>query len=372
MVASAEVVNHPNRGHVMNITQTKNTMKTMPMDKSIMLHAKHGVGKSSVVKQVARELSQDSGETYGFWDVRLSQCEVGDIKGMPHVDTVSGVTRFLKQEWWPKDPASKGILFFDELNRASKDVLQAVFEICLDRRLDGEKLPDGWRVVAAVNSDSDYDVVELDPALHDRWFHIDFDPSTAEWISWARANDIHPAVVEFVDRNQNLLDPPVGNLEAGKVYPSRRSWQAFSDSLIAMKLEESDDGMLTQVAKGWLGREISVMFQKFITNEFASLRPEQVLDNLEKVVSKVESSCNDVEVIAALARAVVAEVNQRPASKMKDKQKANLRKFFMMIQGDVGSQTWVLLLSGDKSKKIAMEWQNDDEFKAHLKKIYLG
>ncbi len=223
----------------MNIDQTKEILKRMPLDKSVMLHAKHGVGKSSVVRQVADELAEETGEAYGFYDVRLSQCEVGDIKGMPHKDVEKDVLRFLKQEWWPKAQDSKGILFFDELNRASKDVLQAVFEICLDRRLDGEKLPDGWRVVSAVNSDDDYDVVELDPALHDRWFHIDFDPSTLEWMDWARQNDVHAAVIEFINRNQSLLDPPVGNLEAGRVYPSRRSWVAFSDTLQLMKRDKS-------------------------------------------------------------------------------------------------------------------------------------
>jgi hypothetical protein len=371
MVRRGQEIRQNQKGcYPMNIVQTKETLKTMPSDKSIMLHAKHGVGKSSVVRQVAAELSSETGDNYGFWDVRLSQCEVGDIKGMPHIDAKEGVTRFLKQAWWPRDPDSKGILFFDELNRASKDVLQAVFEICLDRRLDGEKLPDGWRVVAAVNSDSDYDVVELDPALHDRWFHIDFDPSPAEWISWARNSSIHPAVVEFLDRNHNLLDPPVGNLEAGKVYPSRRSWQAFSDSIIAMKLDERDDGMLTMIAKGWVGREISIMFQKFLTNEFSLLKADDVLDSFDKVKSKIEASCSDIEVIAALARSVVAEVNNRSLTKMKDKQRLSLRNFFMMLPNDVASQSWVLLLNGEKSKKIVMEWQADQEFSEHLRRVY--
>lgn len=357
----------------MNIEQTKEVLKKMPKDKSIMLHAKHGVGKSSVVKQVAEELTQETGETYGFYDVRLSQCEVGDIKGMPDKDPENGVLRFLKQEWWPRAKNSKGILFFDELNRASKDVLQAVFEICLDRRLDGEELPDGWRVVSAVNSDDDYDVVELDPALHDRWFHIDFDPSTDEWLDWARGKGVHQAVVEFINRNHNLLDPPVGSLEAGRVYPSRRSWVAFSDTLQLMGLDSrTDDGMLTQVTKGWVGREIAVMFQKFLTNEFSHLRPSDVIDDFDKVKSKVEAACNDIEVIAALSRSVVAEVNDRSLTKTKEKERANLKSFFMMLPNDVGSQAWVALLAGAKSKKIVMEWQSDEDFREHLKKIYLS
>ena len=243
----------------------------------------------------------------------------------------------------------------------------------MDRRLDGEKLPDGWRVVSAVNSDDDYDVVELDPALHDRWFHIDFDPSTQEWMDWARQNDVHAAVIEFINRNQNLLDPPVGNLEAGRVYPSRRSWVAFSDTLQLMNLDKrTDDGMLTQVTKGWVGREIAVMFQKFLTNEFSQLRPSDVLDNFEKVKSKIESACNDIEVIAALSRSVVAEVNERSLTKTKTKERANLRDFFMMLPNDVASQAWVALLGGQKSKKIVMDWQSDEDFREHLKQIYLS
>ncbi len=350
----------------MNAEQTKHILKNLPVEKSIMLRAKHGVGKSSVVRQAADELG------INFFDVRLSQCEVGDIKGLPFLNAEKEITSFLKPYWWPRDKASKGFLFFDELNRANKDVLQAVFEICLDRRLDGESLPAGWRVVTAINAEDDYDVVELDPALLDRWFVIDFDPSAKEWIKWAYNNSVHTAVVEFVDRNQNLLDPPVGNLESGKVYPSRRSWVSFSSSLQAMNLLEGDPGILSQVAKGWLGTEISIMFQKFVEKEFSQLRPEDVLDKFDKVKKNVEKACSDIEVIAALARSVVQEVITRPIANIKDTQKDALREFFMMLPSDVGSQMWVSLLENNRTKKIVIEWQGNTQFDAHLKKIYMS
>ena len=136
--------------------------------------------------------------------------------------------------------------------------------------------------------------------------------------------------------------------------------------------KRTDDGMLTQVTKGWVGREIAVMFQKFLTNEFSQLRPSDVLDSFEKVKSKVESACNDIEVIAALSRSVVAEVNERSLTKTKEKERKNLRDFFMMLPNDVASQAWVALLAGSKSKKIVLEWQSDEDFREHLKKIYLS
>jgi hypothetical protein len=114
------------------------------------------------------------------------------------------------------------------------------------------------------------------------------------------------------------------------------------------------------------------MFQKFLTNEFSQLRPEEVVDSFDKIKDKVEAACNDIEVIAALSRSVVAEVNSRSLTKMKTKQRDNLRSFFMMLPNDVASQAWVSMLGGAKTKKIVMEWQSDEVFREHLKQIYLS
>ncbi len=349
----------------MNAAQTKNMLKLMPTDKSVMLVAKHGVGKSSVVKQVTEELG------IGFHDVRLSQCEVGDIKGLPWLDAETQRTRFLKPVWWPRDPDSKGILFFDEINRASKDVLQAVFEICLDRRLDGEALPPGWRVVSAINGADDYDVVDLDPALLDRWFYIDFDPTPKEWMKWAVEVGIHPSIVDFIAQNQTLLDPPTGAMEAGKVYPSRRSWKSLHDTITALGLWESpDDGVLTMICKGWVGVGISTMFPKFLMNEYSRLKADDILDNFEKVRHKVEAAVSDIESVAALSRSVIAELNRREMASFTDVHRDAIKSFMQLLPKDVTSQFWVDLLSIPKMKKVVMEWQKDKVFSKYVHSIY--
>jgi hypothetical protein len=349
----------------MNATQTKKILKEIPVDKSVLLVAKHGVGKSSVVKQVAKEMG------VGFYDVRLSQCEVGDIKGLPFLSEAKKRTEFLKPYWWPRDPDSKGILFFDELNRATKDVLQAVFEICLDRRLDGEDLPKGWRVVAAINATDDYDVVELDPALLDRWFYIDFDPNAKEWIKWAIESDIHPSIIEFISQNEELLDPPVGHLEAGKVYQSRRSWAQFNDTMAALGLWESnDDGMVTQIAKGWLGSTVSIMFPKFLANEYARLKPEDVVDDFDSMKSKVEASAIDIESITSLAKSVINVITKR-GDALEDKHRENLKKFMQTLPKDVASSFWVQLLEVPKLKKHLLLWKSDVDFQNFLKSVYI-
>ena len=353
----------------MDINQTKTIIKSFPK-RSIMLHAKHGVGKSSIVKQCAEELGID------FKDVRLSQCEVGDIKGLPYRDTDdqgNHSVKFAKPEWYPTEEGSSGILFFDELNRASKEVLQAVFEICLDRRLDGNDLPDKWIIVSAVNSEDDYDVVDLDPALQDRFFHIDFEPSVSDWISWASNNGVHKAILQFVSRNKELLDPPMNNLESGEVYPSRRSWVAFNEFIKSLNLiNGNNDEMLVLTAKGWLGRTVAIMFQKYVSSEFNILEAKDVIDNLEDNKADVEASCSDIEIISLLAKSVVDECNTRRANKFGDKQKENLFNFFMMLPNDVASDAWVGIISGVKTKKLAISWKSNPEFAERLTEIYLS
>lgn len=349
----------------MNAAQTKLILEKFPTDKSIMLVAKHGVGKSSIVKQVAID------NNMGFYDVRLSQCEVGDIKGLPYLDRENMQTVFLKPKWWPRDPDSKGILFFDELNRASKDVLQAVFEICLDRRLDGDPLPDGWRVVAAINGDDDYDVIELDPALLDRWFIIDFDPEVKEWVSWARQNKIHDAIVDFILRSPELLDPPVGNIEVGRIYPSRRSWVALNDTAMALGIIDNlDDSLLTQVCKGWVGPEIAAQFPKFVANEYSRLKAADILDNFDKVKDKIEAACSDMEVIAGLANSVINEVKKRSSAKLKEEQQKGLRDFFLLLPSDVAATVWTELLKHKAAKKFMSTWTDDDEVSEKIERIY--
>jgi hypothetical protein len=351
----------------MDIKTTKKIIKGFPK-RSIMLHAKHGVGKSSTVKQCAIELG------INYEDVRLSQCEVGDIKGLPFKsEDLNGnvISAFAKPKWFPKDQDSKGILFFDELNRASKEVLQAVFELCLDRRLDGDNLPDGWIIVSAVNSDDDYDVVELDPALQDRFFHIDFEPSPDEWLSWARESGIEKFITQFVSQNKELLDPPVGNLESGKVYPSRRSWEAFNEFVELYKLMD-DTTMFMQCAKGWLGQEIAIMLQKFVKNEFKIFSANDVLEDWDKNKDDIEQASEDIEIISTLANNVVKEINERRANKLSDKNKENFYDFFMSLPSDVASGAWVSILEGKKSVKIAMEWQAKDEFADRLSEIFIA
>ena len=133
--------------------------------------------------------------------------------------------------------AKEGVLFLDEIDRAVREVQQAGFELVLDHRLNMRYLPDGWRVVSAINQDGDiYHVNEMDVAFIDRFFVILFNPTIEEWFGFARKDKtrIHSSIIEFLLKHPKLMDPSkevIENHPGQKLY-SRRSWEKFSEWFI--------------------------------------------------------------------------------------------------------------------------------------------
>ncbi len=112
----------------------------------MMVWGTPGVGKSTVIRKIAGEFG------VGFIDVRLAQREPVDVRGLPVPDK-DGVKWLVASEW-PRDPASRGIILFDELTAADRSLQVAAYEFILDRRL-GElyKVPDGWYICGGGNCD---------------------------------------------------------------------------------------------------------------------------------------------------------------------------------------------------------------------------
>ena len=90
--------------------------RTLP---PLMVWGAPGLGKSSIVRKAA----EDRG--IGFIDVRLAQREPVDIRGLP-VPGPDGVKWLVASEW-PRDPASRGIILFDEITAADRSLQVAAY-----------------------------------------------------------------------------------------------------------------------------------------------------------------------------------------------------------------------------------------------------
>lgn len=191
---------------------------------------KPGVGKSQSVKQLAKEYGID------FIDLRLSQLESADVRGIPVPDMAQGISKWLPPEFLPfegieKFKGTSGILLLDEFNRARPDVLQAAFQLVLDRQVGIHKIMDSWFIVAAGNlGDQDRtDVVEMDSALKNRFIHFSVEPDLGSWLEWAQGAGVHPDIVNFIQGKPSYLYH-VAN-EEDNIFVTPRSWEKFSDIL---------------------------------------------------------------------------------------------------------------------------------------------
>jgi MoxR-like ATPase len=157
-----------------------------------MLWGTRGVGKSSVVRQVAAHFSVP------LVDLRLTTIEPVDIRGAIYADDAQGKTVWFPPEFIPPPDQPAGILFLDELNMAPPAIQGIAQQLVLDRKVGSYTLPEGWHVWAAGNRSEDgASVFSMPSALQNRFIHVTVEPHFESFRSWALQNGIDEKIVAF-------------------------------------------------------------------------------------------------------------------------------------------------------------------------------
>lgn len=187
------------------------------------LHGMPGVGKSSAIVQLANE------EKIGFIDVRASTMLPEDLNGIPVPDLVRRLAVWLKNEVFPvpERDGERGIILFDELSDAGKNIQSGLYRVILDRL----NIPKGWWPCAAGNRRQDRAAAQaLSTALANRFAHIDVEPDVDAFIEWAlNTEHMGHMVPGFIKARPNLLHSMEGaDLRA---FPTPRSWEQVAKVL---------------------------------------------------------------------------------------------------------------------------------------------
>ena len=266
-----------------NITELRELLDITPASQNIMLVGNHGIGKSEILTEY---YSAKGMPVIALFLGQMS--DPGDLIGIPTKNEQTGKTDFMPPYWFPLD-GKPIVLFLDELNRARPEVLQTIMDLALNRKLAGRLLPEGSRIISAVNEGDQYQLTDLDPALVSRFNIVQFAPSVQEWLLWARKEDVDFRVLGFIEENHIWLDrnPDSKNGEDTGLdkTPDRRGWKRVSDII---KGHDNISGVYTKAISSIIGPKAA---SAFLSNASARrvVSGKEVLSNFAGVKDRLES-----------------------------------------------------------------------------------
>ena len=310
--------------------------------KPVLLRGRHGIGKSTVVYQYAAQQSMEVVER------RASQMTEGDLVGLPSIDDNS--TTFNPPDWFKAACDRPVVLFLDEVDRATLEVRQGIFELTDSRKLNGHTLHPDTLVFAAVNGGehgAQYQVGEMDPAELDRWTVFDIEPSVEDWLSWAKESQVSDEIWNFINQNRNHLEH-TDDFEPNKVYPSRRSWERLDQCLTQADLLKESSPVLYNLTSAFVGFEAAVAFNDFVLNYDRQVTTDDILihGNFAKVA---DFGINDHTAIIDKFEAEETFHNELDQELVN-----NLARYFVMLPSEVAMKLWTVMGKGDVNNTVKL------------------
>ncbi|MCC3865012.1 ATP-binding protein [Terrisporobacter petrolearius] len=244
-----------------------------------------GIGKTALAKKLAK----DKGWTLVTIDGNL--LKEGEIGGLPTVEsyesmdangnkiekktTIYAIHNKLREIDEEINNGRSVLLFIDEINRCEHTVQQELMNLILNREINGYKLPESVKILAAMNpsskygSDFDYQVVDMDAAQENRFVWLNMDPDHNGWIKWAIGAGIETKVIEFISTFPEYLH----KINDEDVRATPRSYERVSKTYKMYK-EQQDiipRSVFVNVIKGNVGKVIAEEFVSFVESNCSPL-----------------------------------------------------------------------------------------------------
>lgn len=229
-----------------------------------------GIGKSEVVRQAA-----DAAGFSRVIDVRLAGLLPEDIRGIPR-PSGEYFTMAVMKNLEPMFSSEKLVMFFDEFNQGSTEVLSAMFQLVYDLELNGKRIGPNVRLVAAGNLGDVYDVTQMSPALERRFIHVNVMADKISWLRYMRArHDVDSGVLAFIEKRSE--DALSGVTENAVLSPAQ--WTRVAEYLHRTKKDGSDEAMKVNqiVVSGIVGKSMAVALMRFLDTFKAAFNPERII-----------------------------------------------------------------------------------------------
>ena len=345
----------------MNFTEMKIALPLLMKHRVVpFIWGAQGVGKTQGVKQVVEASGQ------GFVHLHLATQEVGDLVGLL-IPSPDGTVRHSRPSWFPTE--GEGVVYLDELNRATPDVLQALFSFVTEGTIHTHKLPEGWRVVAAGNyQTSMFNVTDTsDSAWMSRFCHLDFQPTKEEFVVFAESMEAY-GVADFIRTHGELLEVThKERLNMAMITPDRRSWM---DMVARLENEPELEAMRYEIYSGIVGATAAASFLSHKKIAHDKLSGRDVLNRFESVRGKIMEA-GDVkntrfDLLSGAADEILAML---PDKELTDTQMANFQSFLLTIPAELSLKVVNSLhtCTWKQKNKVLNNVEFAAKFKAKLK-----
>lgn len=315
----------------------------------VLMRGRHGIGKSQVVYQLAKTMSLPVVER------RASQMTEGDLVGLPVVSGNS--TKWNPPDWFKYACDNACVLFFDEVDRATTEVRQGLFELTDSRKLNGHKLHKDTVIFAAVNGGkhgANYSVADMDPAELDRYSVFDLEPTVEDWLTWAK-DRMASEVYDFIFQNPKHLEHN-GDIEPNKVYPSRRSWDRLNKTIVmANLLDNGATPELYTVVSAFVGMEAAVAFNDFVQNYNKQITVDDLMTGkIFKVIDKMDLNQHN-GLIEKLSD------SGKLANLLTNEEMDNLAEYFTNIPSEVAMLLFKKVTAASEHNAVAFHGRNTNK-----------
>ncbi|MCC8139548.1 MAG: AAA family ATPase [Lachnospiraceae bacterium] len=204
----------------------------------ILLMGPPGIGKTAIMEQVAAECG------VGLVAYTMTHHTRQSAIGLPHiVKKHYGGQEFTATEYtlseiiasvyetMEQSGCREGILFLDEINCVSETLAPTMLQLLQNKTFGNHKVPEGWVIVGAGNPpEYNKSVREFDVVTLDRVRQIDVEADLEVWLVYARAADVHGAVISYLTIKKDRFYV-MNQEEERQVFVTARGWEDLSELL---------------------------------------------------------------------------------------------------------------------------------------------
>lgn len=253
-------------------------LEKMDNPPALMVYGPPGVGKTSIIKEFAEDPSRD----YELRVKHLSRMDPADLSGLPKVSKDNIYAEFMPISLFKPTQKKRLVIFFDELNTAMPQVLNAALDIILEKKADSETfskaadLGEKTIILAAGNLGPEEDgtqTEELSMAVKTRMVQVRLKTDIGQWRKWAEEKKLHPSVIGYLDSEEKLIDyKALKNME--KQAPTPRGWEKLSqmiEIIESMDLSKEEKNRMAEIISlGAVGAKRGGEFFRYYAGIFLS------------------------------------------------------------------------------------------------------